>query len=238
MEKIDETKNRPRNNSRLILGILLLLFGFLILGRHLHVFPFHTFHFLFSWKMILVGLGLFFVLTDHSKTLGTILLIVGGIFLLDDIYGFSFPVGRLIFPAILIAVGILVIVRSTGKGLPQFQKASAGDDYIDDVAVFGGGKIKLLSKEFKGGKITSIFGGSDIDLGQCELAGGTQVIDVFALFGGSKFYIPAHWKVRTEVIALFGGFSDKRRNLKEPGSDNTLLIKGIVIFGGGDIKDA
>ena len=40
-----------------------------------------------------------------------------------------------------------------------------------------------------------------------QLAPGKNYIDVFCMFGGSKFLIPADWKVRVEVTAIFGGWA-------------------------------
>jgi hypothetical protein len=40
-----------------------------------------------------------------------------------------------------------------------------------------------------------------------------------------------------EEFSLFGGFSDNRRNVKAD-SNKVLIVKGLVIFGGGEIKTA
>ena len=60
---------------------------------------------------------------------------------------------------------------------------------------------------------------------------------MFTIFGGAKFIIPEDWDVRIEVSAIFGGFSDKRHIRKDTPRDPSkeLIIKGVAIFGGGDI---
>ena len=60
------------------------------------------------------------------------------------------------------------------------------------------------------------------------------------MFGGGTFYVPADWSVNTDVTAVFGGFSDKRRTSLETATDpeKVLYIKGFVLFGGGEIKNA
>ncbi len=82
-------------------------------------------------------------------------------------------------------------------------------DYIDDIAIFGGGHKIIQSDNFKGGNITAIFGGSEIDLTQCKLAEGDNVLDVVIIFGGTEIIVPREWNVRTNVTPLFGGFSNK-----------------------------
>lgn len=43
-------------------------------------------------------------------------------------------------------------------------------DYIDEITVFGGIKKNLTTNSFKGGKITAVFGGSEINLLNSDLA--------------------------------------------------------------------
>jgi predicted membrane protein len=94
------------------------------------------------------------------------------------------------------------------------------------------------SQNFKGGKITAMFGGSEIDMRGAALAPGTQVLDIFVMFGGTHILVPPDWTVRVEVFSLLGGFGDKRySNLKViPDSEKTLVIKGFVMFGGGEVS--
>ncbi len=112
------------------------------------------------------------------------------------------------------------------------------NDYIDEVAIFGGGEKIITSDNFKGGKVTTIFGGTDIILNHCKLAPGVNEIEVFAMFGGWTLRVPPNWNVKSEVIAVFGGISDKRYLGGDIVRDNTrqLIIKGFVMFGGGEIK--
>jgi predicted membrane protein len=106
------------------------------------------------------------------------------------------------------------------------------------VAVFSGGDRIITSQNFKGGRITSIFGGSKINLMNSKLAEGPQVLDTMSVFGGSTIIVPADWTVRVEVVAIFGGFSDRRERMPNIVYDqNTMLvIKGMAIFGGGEVK--
>jgi hypothetical protein len=57
------------------------------------------------------------------------------------------------------------------------------------------------------------------------------------VFGGCKLIVPADWEIKVEVNAVFGGFSDKRLNLPTitEKSGKILIIKGVAVFGGGEI---
>lgn len=118
-----------------------------------------------------------------------------------------------------------------------YKKEETSADIIDEVNVFSGCERKMTTKSFKGGKITSIFGGASYDFRDCELAEGKNIIDIVNLFGGTKLIFPSHWKVHVEVVAIFGGFADKRLNITvDTNSTSELHIVGTVIFGGGEIK--
>jgi predicted membrane protein len=74
---------------------------------------------------------------------------------------------------------------------------------------------------------------------KAKLAPGENYIDVFCMFGGMKLAVPEGWNVKIRVTSLFGGFSDKQRfRTTEANIDTSskLIIKGTVIFGGGEIK--
>ena len=226
-----------RNFGRAIVGIVLILIGIMFVGRTLDIIPIRFAHHIFSWQMILIVLGVIFITTRDNKSTGWILLIIGLVFLLPDVVHVPYAVRRLFWPALLILFGVLIIVRSTTYHRDAVSAKSS--DYIDDVAIFGGGDKVITSENFKGGKITAIFGGSKIDLRRSQLAPGQNVLDMFCLFGGSTLHVPENWNVKIDVISILGGFSDKRY----PKPDTTLdvgkeiVIKGFVMFGGGEVKN-
>src|SRR5690606_32667996 len=67
------------------------------------------------------------------------------------------------------------------------------DDYVKITSVFGDVRRMVLSKNFLGGEVVNIFGGSDINLIQADIKR-PVVIDIFQLFAGSKIIVPSHWK--------------------------------------------
>ena len=91
---------------------------------------------------------------------------------------------------------------------------------------------------FRGGKLTSILGGAALNLVNAELAPGTHVLDIFVLFGGCDIRVPSGMNVKVKATPIFGGFSDGRKfiNESEESSDRELVIKVLVLFGGGEVK--
>lgn len=222
--------------GRGIIGLILILVGVAIIGDRLNFFPSRIMRYIFTWEMILIVLGLIFVSTKENKTTGIILLVIGLVFWLPDVVHIPFSVRRIFWPSMLILLGLIIIVRSSTSNRPTIEAGST--DYFDDVSIFGGGDKVITSKNFKGGKVTAVFGGSKIDLRDAELAPGQNVIDVFCMFGGTTIIVPEGWNVRHDVVSILGGFSHKRDarvgTTIEVGKE--LVIKGFAMFGGGEIK--
>jgi predicted membrane protein len=126
----------------------------------------------------------------------------------------------------------------SAQGTSFNSSSTSENDYLDELAIFGGGEKIITSNNFRGGRVTTIFGGADIILMHSKLAEGINEIEVFSMFGGWTFRVPPNWQVKNEVVAIFGGVSDKRYLDDSVTTDNTrqLVIKGFVMFGGGEIK--
>ena len=117
-----------------------------------------------------------------------------------------------------------------------FEETWNDEDFVDSTAIFGGAKKNIISKNFKGGDLVNIFGGTDLDLTQADFTG-TAVIELTTIFGGTKLIIPTNWAIQSDAVIIFGGLEDKRKmpSVAE-NPDKTLVLKGTVIFGGIDIK--
>ena len=111
------------------------------------------------------------------------------------------------------------------------------NDIIDSVSIFGGNHHKVYSKNFKGGDVVAVFGGSDINLTQADFEGVVK-LDIVAIFGGVKIIIPPGWEVKSEVTAIFGGIDDKRTlGVAAVEPRKVLIIEGVALFGGVDIRN-
>jgi predicted membrane protein len=109
---------------------------------------------------------------------------------------------------------------------------------LKDLSILWGTQKSITSNNFKGGKVTSVFGYSEIDLTECKLDNKSVVIDILGIFGGSTLIVPKEWNVVVDVFSLFGGFTNKIKRTPETKVDmeNTLTVKGLVLFGFGELK--
>ena len=137
----------------------------------------------------------------------------------------------------------VVDYTNTSSGVPPVNPAPSGsgfrptaDDYLDAVSIFGGVKKTILSKNFKGGEIVNVFGGAELDFTQADI-NGQVVIDITQIFGGTKIVVPSHWRVVPDLAAVFASVDDKRIRTTAPAdSDKILVLKGVSIFAGVDIR--
>lgn len=232
--------NTESKNNKLVLGIVLLLIGASLMLKNLNLLPdFAWFHIFFSWKMLLVVLGLTIIIAASNKIPGIVLLLIGGIFILSDLD--IIPVlsfWRVMVPVILIVIGLTIIFSKSLHPGGCRGTHNTDLDVLDEVAILGGSKKIISSKSFKGGKMTAILGGGEIDLTPSQLADGTHVLDFVAILGGASLFVPEDWTVKIDVVAILGGFSDSRKQSRLIVQDESkvLVIKGFVLFGGGEIK--
>ena len=229
------------SNKRILFGLFLIaLGGFWILVK-LDIIPDTWDDILISWKMLLIGIGIFSWI-GGNKTAGTILVVVGGFFLLPDIIRIPYEIRRIGWPLLIIGIGVaLLLTYRRGSQMPPEPGPGIkeGMDYFDDFVIFGGREVFINSHNFIGGKITSIFGGAEYDLRQAHLSQNGSAVDCFCVFGGCGFKVPPDWTVKNEVTAIFGAFTDKRGMTAHDVQNDpakTLVVKGFCAFGGVEVK--
>jgi len=233
---------KSHTEKRVLAGVLLLVAGSVLMLKYFDILPLIFPKYLISWKTLLILLGLVFLITERNKTGGIVLVLIGSVFLSSDIFNISIgEVFRFTIPLVLIVAGVFLVFRRQTYTAKDFNIPEDADtnDYLNDVSIFGGGQKRIHTNSFRGGRLTAIFGGSEIDLRSSNLAPGVNAVDMLCLFGGVEIRVPEDWEVKNEVTAIFGGFSDKRLISKKHEQTNearVLYLKGIVIFGGGEIK--
>jgi len=176
-----------------------------------------------------------------------ILIVVGVLFLLDNLNIIPIEQITRFWPILLIAVGLFLLVDRTvlrfnlgGRyGRDEFAGANIPGYRIREAAVFGGGKRRVNAQDFVGGKLDAVFGGFQIDLREAVMAGDSAVMDISVVFGGCELRIPDTWLAVVQGTGIFGAFTDNTRQpdpLRVP-NPKRLIVKGGAVFGGVDIKN-
>lgn len=261
MENINN-KEMVNRSGKVWAGLIIIVIGALLLLDNVGL---HLPHWIFNWSTWLVVIGLIVGARHNFKNSGWfIMVLVGSYFTLEEIFR-GYDLSNVVFPIMLLALGLFLILKpksthnfkkkwkQKGKGYDKFESVNPlgqqpesakedlkGDfnanDYIESINVFGGSNQIIYSKNLKGGEITAVFGGGDINLTQSDFEG-QVVLDVTAIFGGVKIVVPPTWQIKSEVTAVFGGVDDKRTIYSAGEQANKLvIIRGTVLFGGVEFK--
>lgn len=212
------------SKRRSILGLLLVMAGIILLLDNLDLIPGLPYY-VFHWTNIFLVIAVINLLSGNQKP-AFIFAVIWIFFFSREFYYFDL---KDYWPLILVAIGLSFIIKNK-----RTSKSEIEDAYFDDINIFGGGSKKFTSQQFQGGKSTNIFGGSDIDLRESNPQDGAT-IQVFTMFGGCNIIVPPDWNVAINTTAIFGAFDDKRDPMPKR-TDFTVHVRGLIIFGGGELK--
>ena len=218
-------------------GIILIVIGVVVLLDHLGYIQAR--HLWVFWPLILVFSGVVRVWQQGKVGFG-ILLISFGVLLQLNTLGIIHLNWDLLWPLGLIGFGLLKVWERFGKN-KQSSTSPLGRDYVNELAFFGGVERRLNIKDFRGGNISAIFGGIELDFRSAEMAENEAVLELEAIFGGVELVVPTNWTVVFQGESIFGGYSDETLapaagNLQ--GTPNkTLIVRGRSIFGGVSVKN-
>lgn len=116
-------------------------------------------------------------------------------------------------------------------------------EHISMFSVWSSTRRTSSSTAFRGGDITAIMGGAQLDLRVAKIpAGQDAVLDITAVMGGVEIFVPAHWEVSTPVLPFMGAVEDERLppiqqdQSSARAASGRLVIRGFVMMGGVTIK--
>lgn len=242
-----DTSKRWQNhehNGRLWTGLFFIIVGGVALARSFMV-PMPDW--LFTWQTLLITIGLFIGVRNHFHgATWLILILIGGAFLLNDFY-FRGDLRNHIWPVVIIALGAVFILRPRRRRSRQWFEGSWQNkniettnetgDYTDLTIVFGSSKKKIESKTFKGGDITSVFGGAELDLSNADIQG-EVILDITTVFGGVELIIPSNWTIKSDVVSILGSVKDMRVQsatlVEDP--QKVIVLDGTALMGGIEIR--
>jgi hypothetical protein len=223
------------STQRFLPAVILIAVGAIFLLNNLHLFPGRDVW--EYWPVALMIAGAFKVADSpdpKGRALGGILLVGGGVVLASNLGLIPVDPGDL-WPLAIIAVGVFMLMNRTGL--------SWGGKYTtnlqSEAAVFGGGKRKINSADFKFAKFDAVFGGFEIDFREANIMGDSATVEIHAVFGGAEVRIPTNWSAVVQAAGVFGAFTDNstQPNLASTPNFKRLYFKGAAVFGGVNIKN-
>jgi predicted membrane protein len=231
-------EHRHSHSGRIFWGLVLILVGALVLFKP---FDIYDLGYLLStwWPAIFILIGIS-MLIEHRfrRPLGGVLFILfGTLFLLNELDLLEDDVWHYLWPIGLIILGLWIILRPVLRSRSSEAIPPIAANDIDLAAVFSGIKRRIDTQTFKGGEVSAVFGGADLDFTGAGLEGGRATVEATAIFGGITIIVPRDWRVVANGTPILGGFEVKHQNPPEAEAKATLYVRGAALFGGVTIKD-
>lgn len=259
-QRLDQMKTsweKEHKRGKIAGGLFLIVIGGLLLGRE---FGMEIPYWMFSWKTLLIGLGLYLGLKNgYRSSFWIVPVLIGTSFLLVDFYP-GLINKSLIWPLVLIILGIFMLFKPYQKNprgrhfrkmmhdfknseYAQGEKETGptgpthGGNVLEFTAFMAGISKTVISKDFTKGEINAVLGGADVNFSLADFQDIAK-LEVNAILGGVKLIIPANWEIRSEINCIMGGVEDNRgiRQSDLSGPQKILVLEGNAIMGGIEIK--
>lgn len=224
--------------GQVVVGLLVVAMGVLFLLDNLGYVGLR--HALSFWPIAFIVAGASMMVSQDERNghLSGLVLIAVGLLLLLKHMGLIFVSWNMVWPVLLIVAGGLILFRTLGGGrTPRVTLDKAGatpDNSINITAILGGIERRIVTQDFRGGEISALLGGCEIDLRECSIVK-EAVINVFTVCGGIAIKVPVDWTVVLDGVPVAGGFSQK--TAVAPGSGKRLVITGYAFMGGVEVRN-
>lgn len=234
-----DAEQKFRLTPQLVLGLLVIIVGI--------IFTLDNFGYIYAdeflrfWPLGLIAIGAAKIAQADStpgRLAGLVFLFGGALLLLDSVSGGEFDPIRY-WPLILVFLGGLLVWQAlTQSSEEQREKELDANTYIRSLVILGGVERANYSPDFRGGELTAVMAGCEIDLRKASIRADQAVLNVFTMWGGIGIRVPEEWTVILEGYPILGGIADKTRPSRDAQErPQRLIIRGMAIMGGVEIKN-
>jgi hypothetical protein len=178
------------------------------------------------WPLLLIGVGIVKVRQnreDGQRAAGVAFLMLGGLFLFTSVLSV-----RSAWPLLMVAFGAFLLWQGAEGPAAETMKVS-DSPYLSEMVLIGVVKRGYRPLDFRGGSVTAVIGGVELDLRKANLTS-TAYLDVVAFWGGIEIKVPEGWTVDARVVPLMGAFENKVDSPATPGGPR-LVVRGHAIMG-------
>lgn len=214
--------------KRNITALTFIAIGMIVFLANINAFQMGQLFSVWWPLLLLVAAGLMLINNKNNYIWPLFLAGLGVVFLLNNLNLTNISVGDVIVPALIITFGVSMLMHNNTKR----QHFSTNDE--DVTAILSGTESKNSSKDYKGGRLTAIMGGVELDLSHAVIEHEAS-LDVFVAMGGIELRVPENVVVKNRSTILLGGIEDKTRPVDTKKSP-ILYIGGTVIMGGVEVK--
>lgn len=229
-----DAASRAAITPQLLLGVLVIAAGLTMTLDNLGVIEATRYYRFWPVAIILFGLlKLWQSFDGHGGSFSGFLVTTIGTWLLLEQTAFV----RLSFwdmwPTLLVFFGAIMVWQSLSA--PRLRAAATDEtDVVRAMAVLGSVVRGNNSSTFRGGELTAVLAGCELDLRNAAIDG-EAVLEIFALWGGIEIRVPDDWTVVSRVTPVLGGVEDTTRPPQGIGR-HRLILRGVVVMAGVEIK--
>lgn len=167
-------------------------------------------------------------MTTHTYTYrarrpfwGMLLIVVGVAVLGDNLHWWWFDVWDVLWPAVLIVIGLELFVRGRRRidippapapsgpaGAPAAAApaaaAAADGEVLNESHLMGEIDAAVESKAFRGGTVSTVFGEIRLDCTRALLADGEHSLTASTVFGEIHIVLPVGWEYSVDATTVLG----------------------------------
>ncbi len=220
----------PSREGAIVTSLLIIGVGVILLLHQLGVLPPTLLPTFWPAFLILAGLLQMVLGAGGQRVFGACLAVAGALLQLKTLAVIHFSVWDL-WPLFIVAAGV-ALLRNILQGKPMIATPHSTLSEFNATYVFSGTDRKVEVQNFRGGKISAVFGGFKIDLTRSGLEGNEVVLQVDAVFGGGEIIVPETWAVIVDGTGVFGAFEDQTHRPSDSQPTKILRITGAAVFGG------
>lgn len=215
---------------RILMGIGIVAVGVAALLGSLDIINFKDF-FANYWPLFIIAAGVLVFLGNPRQFAWPLILVAAGLLLqLRELGVLNVSPWQLIWPIAIIAVGISIIFNRS------HDHKNVSKNELDSLnAIMSGTTTQNHSQDYKGGDITAVMGGVELDLRKAKI-NKDAAINFFVLMGGVTLTIPENWTVKVKAMPIAGGIENKAATPTDKNGP-VLYIGGDIIMGGVEIKN-
>ena len=233
-ERMDRSAQPIRVTAQLVVGLLIIAVGVLLTLDNLNLVDAARYLRYWPAAFIAIGLAKLWQSRSGSNTFGAFVFILVGTWLLLERSAVVQVSFWDMWPTLLVFFGLFLVFQ--GLSGPRRRASADSNALVSAVAVLGGVARGNNSSAFRGGELTAVMGGCELDLRHAAIDG-EAVIDVFALWGGIEIRVPEDWTVVSRITPILGGVEDKTRPPQAAASRHCLVLRGFVVMAGVEIKN-
>jgi predicted membrane protein len=228
---------------RLVLGVCIALLGVTLTLDRLRIIDADVVlrYFWPVGMMVIGGLMIAQSETSRGRTRGIVLAAIGTWIFLSIQGILPASIWELFWPVMLIVIGVSLALQTSRRNVRTADgQPMPASSRLSTFSVWSSCKRTSNANPFRGGDITAVMGGAQIDLRTATIPPGEEAsLDILAIMGGVEVYVPSHWILSTPIVPFMGGIEDKR--LAPLGADPRLVtkdaaprlvIRGFVMMGG------